>query len=111
MSDYSVHYSDTAFWKKIRHYAVIANPELIEKALILYYCLIDPSTANWAKAMIAIALGYFILPFDGVPDFLGIPGYVDDLAFILSIFSAVIGQIRPEHQARAQEQVREWLER
>lgn len=111
MSDYSTHYSDNAFWEKVRNYAIDASQELLEKALILYYCLIDPDTATWAKAIIVSALGYYILPLDGIPDFLGIIGYVDDLGFILSALAAVAAYIKPEHEATAQAKVRDWLKR
>ena len=45
-----------------------AGKEVIEKALILYYCLQDDDTPAWAKTTIIGALGYFISPIDAIPD-------------------------------------------
>jgi len=65
---YSKKYSESSFWTKIKNYAKSAGKEVIEKALILYFCLKDPDTPAWAKSVIIGTLGYFILPMDSIPD-------------------------------------------
>ncbi len=74
--------------------------------LTLYYCLIDPETPAWARAVIIGALVYFISPADAVPDFLP-GGYVDDLAVLGGAAVMVVAHIKPEHRERAQQWVDE----
>eukprot|EP01118_Nematostelium_gracile_P013125 TRINITY_DN491_c0_g1_i1.p1 TRINITY_DN491_c0_g1~~TRINITY_DN491_c0_g1_i1.p1 ORF type:complete len:192 (-),score=33.16 TRINITY_DN491_c0_g1_i1:56-592(-) len=49
-----------------------------------------PSIPWKVKILIPIALGYFVLPFDFIPDFIPIVGYIDDVAFIGFIWSMVV---------------------
>lgn len=93
-------FSETAFWSKLRHYARVAGRQVIEYALQLYYALVDRDTPRWAKAVIAGALVYFVVPVDLIPDF--IPGgYADDFGALASAMAAVIKSIKPEHVAKA----------
>jgi uncharacterized membrane protein YkvA (DUF1232 family) len=93
-------FSETAFLSKLKRYARAAGRQLTESALQLYYALMDGDTPRWAKAVIAGALVYFVVPVDLIPDF--IPGgYVDDLGALASAMAAVVRSIKPEHSARA----------
>jgi len=76
---YAGQYSDTRFWTKIRRVTRRAGYELLEKALWLHYAAQRPETPAWARATAYGALGYFILPFDAVPDWLYGMGLTDDL--------------------------------
>src|SRR5437879_38558 len=58
------HYSRPSFWNKLRGSAAGAGAGVVEKALCLYYAYGASTTPAWAKAAIAGALGYFILPLD-----------------------------------------------
>lgn len=55
-------YSEESFWEKIASSAKLAGREVIEKALVLYYCMQDPDTPAWATSVIVGALIYFISP-------------------------------------------------
>ena len=35
-------YSEDGFWDKLRRYALAAGRAVVEKALALYYCALDP---------------------------------------------------------------------
>jgi len=100
------HYSDDNFWSKI--YAVFkkAGSYVIELALTLYYTLIDSETPATAKTAIIGALGYFIFPFDVIPDFLP-GGYTDDIGLLLGVISLVSEYIKTEHKQKAKEKIEE----
>jgi len=109
MEDYSAEYSDKSFWEKIKGFAVKAGKEVIEKALVLYYCLQDPHTPGWARAVILGALGYFIVPLDAVPDLTPITGFVDDLGALAAALAIVALHIKPEHREKARHKMTEWF--
>jgi len=70
--------------------------------LTMYYSARDPQTPKWAKATIFVALAYFILPIDSIPDLLPNLGYTDDITVLSSAFAAVASQIKEEHKIKAQ---------
>ena len=72
-TDNGQRYERHSFWRKIQRFAFVAGRSVIGKAVALFFCLRDPDTPVWAKAVILGALGYFVLPVDAIPDFL--PGY------------------------------------
>ena len=73
--DYGFEYTEESFWTKVGAFARTAGIEVVEKALILFFCLQDRDTPATAKALIASALGYFILPTDLIPDITPVAGY------------------------------------
>ncbi|MGB3495819.1 MAG: YkvA family protein [Elainellaceae cyanobacterium] len=106
---YSSSYSDKSLWKKIKNVAVAAGVGVIEKVLILYYCLNDSDTPTWAKAVIVSALGYFIAPLDAIPDIAPLAGYTDDLGALGYAFMMVTMHIKEEHKAKAKAQMKVWF--
>ncbi len=109
MSDHASHFSDSRFWDTVRRFARRAGGEVIEEAITLYHCLRDPDTPRWARAIIAGALGYFILPTDLIPDFTPVVGFADDLGTFVAATACVAMHIKPEHRARAQRQMQTWF--
>lgn len=89
------------FWDKVR--ATIGRVGFLEEAIAAFYCATDPRTPKWVKATLLGALAYFILPIDGVPDFLAALGYTDDLAVLLGAIRAVGGHVTQAHRARARD--------
>jgi uncharacterized membrane protein YkvA (DUF1232 family) len=102
---YEKHYSDTRFWTKCKRVVRSAGREVVEKALCLYYAMLRPETPAWAKATIVGALGYFILPFDLIPDFIPFVGYTDDLAAILGALRTVAKFVDADVKEKAMRQV------
>ena len=80
---YSGDFSEEDFWSKIKNKIKSAGLQLIYKAMQLYYATENPNCPTKVKAGIYAALGYFIAPFDFLPDFLPFTGYTDDLSAIL----------------------------
>lgn len=83
------------FFSKIKKHAKKIGAKIIYYALILFYTLQEPSVPFKAKAIIIGALGYFITPFDLIPDITPAIGYVDDLKALLGALTATILCINP----------------
>jgi uncharacterized membrane protein YkvA (DUF1232 family) len=107
--EFGKEYNESSFWNKIKTYAITAGKDMIEKALTLYYCLIDRDTPAWAKSIIVGALGYFIVPVDVIPDLVPVAGYADDLGALTSALAMVAVHIKPEHKEKAKEQLNIWF--
>jgi len=54
------------------------------KLRLAYYRAVyrDPRTPRLAKALLWAALGYLMLPFDLIPDFMPVIGHLDDLVIV-----------------------------
>ncbi len=107
--NYSNEYSEDSFWSKIKRFATKAGKEVIERALILYFCFLDGDTPAWAKGVIVAALGYFISPVDAIPDVTPVVGYADDLGALIGAAAAVAVHIKKEHMNKAKEKLVEWF--
>ena len=108
-NDFAAAYSDDSFWAKVKKYARVAGASVLEPALKMYYSLLDSDTPAWAKTVIIGALGYFILPVDAIPDFTPVIGYADDVGVLVAALGIVAAHIKPDHVARAQKTMKEWL--
>ena len=108
-NDYSNHYDDKSFWKKIRKIVKIAGYEVLEKALLLFYTLEKKELPRWARGVIISALGYFILPTDAIADLTPVVGYSDDLGVLALALATVISHIDDEIKAKAKAKLNEWF--
>jgi uncharacterized membrane protein YkvA (DUF1232 family) len=86
-------------WAKARRFA--AQLPFVEDLLTAYYCAFDRATPFHLKASLVGALGYFVLPFDFVPDMLPALGFTDDAAVLATALRMVAAHIRPEHRDAA----------
>lgn len=107
--DYTRQYSEASLWKKLANFAVIAGKEVVEKALVLFEAWKDKDTPTWAKGVIVAALGYFISPFDAIPDLVPFAGYADDLGALAAAVATVAAHIKKEHVAKARATLRRWF--
>jgi uncharacterized membrane protein YkvA (DUF1232 family) len=80
--------SDRDIWDKIVGVPRGAGSAVIRSAITLYVLLREADIPVWAKVSIVAALGYFICPFDAIPDFLP-GGFIDDLAAM----ALLVGQL------------------
>jgi uncharacterized membrane protein YkvA (DUF1232 family) len=106
---YQGNYSEDKFWKKLRKFASKAGAKAVYYALVLYYTLADPATPMKYKAVIAGALGYFILPLDILPDFLPFAGLADDWAALIAAVTYVFRAITPASKAQARDKLLAWF--
>ena len=102
--EYQEAYSDDKYWAKLKS-SVNKLPAdmkmLIENTLVLYYCAKDRNVPTHVKAVIIGALGYFIVPFDMVPDILPLLGVLDDLAVLLVAYRYIEEYITSAHRESA----------
>lgn len=83
--------------------------QVINVALTLYHCGVDPKTSPTAKGIIFGSLGYFVFPIDAIPDMTPVVGYADDLGVLLFALGTVSTSVKPEHNQAAKEKTDEWF--
>ena len=88
---------------------LIRHIPLIGRTVAAYYCARDPKTPLPARVALFGALGYFIMPFDVIPDFLPGIGHLDDAAVMLLAIRLVAHRITPEHRDRARVRIDQWV--
>lgn len=102
-------YSDDKFWDKLKKFAKKAGSSVVYAVLLLYYTLQKPEVPTKAKAIIIGALGYFILPFDLIPDVAVGIGYTDDLGALGVALFQVAMYIDDEIKEKAKEKLKDWF--
>ncbi|HPO56808.1 MAG TPA: DUF1232 domain-containing protein [Ignavibacteriaceae bacterium] len=108
MANYSNKYNYDSFWDKIKNTAIKAGKDVIKYALILYYSLGDSETPKWSKSVIIAALGYFIFPYDAIPDFLPY-GFTDDLGALIGAYNAIKPYIGKDPKRQAKKKLKKWF--
>lgn len=107
---YGRYYSDSKLWKKVERIAKKVGATVIRPVIILYYMLQDKNVPAAHKAYIVGALGYFVLPFDLIPEaVLSVVGFTDDIAVMAFVLRLVKDSITPEIRAKADLKVAELL--
>ncbi len=107
---YGTYYSEKKLWEKISRVAKKAGATVVRPVFQLYYMLQDPGVPLRQKAYIIGALGYFILPFDLVPEaVLSVVGFTDDLAVMGLVLRMVKDSLTPAIRNRADAKVAELL--
>ncbi len=89
------------FWNMIKRLG--RGLPFAEDIVAAAYCASDPATPSRVRMLILGGLAYFVLPFDGIPDFLPLLGFTDDAAVIAAVIAAVRMHMRDEHRERARE--------
>ncbi len=96
------------FWDKVKRFG--RQIPFAEDVVAAYYCTMDPATPNRVRWILLGALAYFVLPVDGIADFLPLLGFTDDAAIIAAAIAQVAGSITEEHREKAREALRETAE-
>jgi uncharacterized membrane protein YkvA (DUF1232 family) len=102
-------FSEQGFWNKLKQYARSAGREVVEKALLLYYAMQEEKAPAWAKATIAGALGYFIVPLDAIADLTPAVGYADDLGVLVLAIAAVAAYINDDVRQKTAAKMSQWF--
>jgi uncharacterized membrane protein YkvA (DUF1232 family) len=77
------------------------------KSEIAVYRLVleDRRTPRLAKIMLALAVGYLLLPFDLIPDFVPVIGHLDDAVLVPALIAVAVKMIPEEVVADARRKV------
>ncbi len=67
----------------------------------MWYCATDKATPLRAKAILAAAVAYFVLPFDFIPDLIPGLGFTDDFAVITIALKTLGSHITEYHWQKA----------
>lgn len=108
-NEYEEAFSERSFRDKLKTYAKSAGKEVVEKALLLYYAAQEEKAPKWAKATIAGALGYFIVPLDAIADFTPAVGYADDLGVLVLAIAAVATYVNDDVRAKTTARMKAWF--
>ncbi len=107
---YGTYYSEKKLWEKIGRMAKKAGATVIRPVFQLYYMLQDTQVPVRHKAYIIGGLGYFILPFDMLPEaVLSVMGFTDDIAVMSFVLHLVKDSLTPAIRNRADAKVSELL--
>jgi uncharacterized membrane protein YkvA (DUF1232 family) len=96
-----------AFWPKLRK--VAASLPFAEDLLAAYYCAFDRETPRHVQVTLLGAIGYFVLPFDAIPDMLPLLGFTDDAAVLAGVIRLMVAHITPAHRAAAKQSIESGL--
>ncbi|AYA76037.1 hypothetical protein DOE78_11640 [Bacillus sp. Y1] len=107
--DSGKHFSDEKFWEKLKKFAKKAGSSVVYAVLLLYFTLQKPEVPVKAKTIIIGALGYFILPFDLIPDLAVGVGYTDDLGALGVALFQVAMYIDEDIKNKAKDKLKEWF--
>ena len=86
-------------WPKLKSFG--ARIPFAQDALAAYYCALDRQTPVTVRITLWGALAYFVLPFDGIPDYLPLIGFADDAAAVATAIRLIASHMRPEHREAA----------
>jgi uncharacterized membrane protein YkvA (DUF1232 family) len=102
-------FSENALLNKLRQFARTAGLKVVYSVLLLYYAFTRKDTPHWAKRIIIGVLGYFIAPFDALPDLTPIIGYTDDLSVLSFGLVTVACYINEEVRNKAKQKLQDWF--
>ena len=103
---YGSYFDEDSFWKKVKKIAKKVGATVIRPVLTLYYLLQDDQVPTQHKAYIIGALGYFILPFDIIPEALfSIVGFSDDVAVMTLVLKLVHDSVTPEIKRKVDQKI------
>lgn len=79
------------------------------EALTARFILRDPRTPARSKWLLGAALGYFVLPFDLLPDWLPVIGQLDDVVIVGGLLYLAYRTLPPDVLADARARARRLL--
>lgn len=98
----------SALFAKLKRHLVKLGQKPVLDMLAMYYLAKDKTTPAWVVAIITGCLAYFVMPIDGIADFLPL-GFTDDLALLAASYAKVKQYVTDEHRAKAKARYQQWF--
>ncbi len=108
MAEFKNAYNPAKLMDKIKASAKKGGAKVVYYVLILYYALTKGNIPLKDRILVIAALGYFISPFDFIPDFL-MAGLLDDMSILAFVASRVSTSIDDEVKKMAKDKLKEWF--
>jgi uncharacterized membrane protein YkvA (DUF1232 family) len=109
MQSYRRYFSESVLWNVLKKRARQIGIQVVYAVMLLYYAFRKPGTPFWAKNVILGALGYFLAPFDAIPDLSPLIGYTDDLGVMLFALVTVSMYIDEGIREQARTKLQSWF--
>lgn len=106
---YASVFTENKLLKKIQAFAKHAGLKVVYSVLLLYYAYRRKDTPYWAKRIIIGVLGYFIMPFDALPDLTPIIGYTDDIGVLSFGLVTIAAYVNNDVRIKARLKLRDWF--
>lgn len=88
-------------FEKILEAAKKVGTDFIYRVLVIYYTLKSGVLPSQAVILVTAALGYFLMPLDIIPDFMGAIGFSDDALALSLAMNEIKNHITQETKAQA----------
>ncbi len=108
MAEFKNAYNPAKLMDKIKASAKKGGAKVVYYVLILYYALTNGNIPLKDRILVIAALGYFISPFDFIPDFL-MAGLLDDMSILAFVASRVSSSIDDDVKRMAKDKLKEWF--
>lgn len=94
----NVNFIEENLWSKVQRIGKKISFAKDIKALYAY--MKDPDVSWYRKAIVVMALVYFISPIDTIPDIAPLIGYLDDLGVVTAVVKFLGSELVPYYDAR-----------
>lgn len=108
LEKYASYYNPSSLFNKIKKYSKKAGVKTVYILLVFYYASFDKSLPVKDRLMVVVALGYFILPLDLIPDALP-GGFVDDAGAAIYVVKHIWNNISDDTFRKARQKLTEWF--
>ncbi len=89
----------------LRQQLQVIAQKFTRELAVYRHVLRDHRTPRLAKILLGLAVGYALLPFDLIPDFLPIIGHLDDMIIVPGLVFLALRFIPPEVLAECRQRV------
>ncbi len=104
LAGFNKYYSVKALVDKLKSLGNKGKEKLLYMVFLLMNIMKSKEVPIKSKALIAAALGYFILPADLIPDFIVGMGFTDDLSVLMMVAELLSHQITDDIRERSKTQ-------